>query len=75
MPEKKSGKDPDLVVFGANLRAARQAAGLTIEELADRAGMNWSYVSQCERGERNATIGTLLRLARALNIQASQLLP
>lgn len=65
----------DLVVLlGRNIRACREARGLTQEQLALDAGMKRSYVSELERGLRNPTVRAIGRLARALNIDASELL-
>lgn len=52
--------------FGERLRALRLAAGLTQEKLAERADVHATYVGQLERGEKNATIESVCRLARAL---------
>ena len=38
--------------FGARLRRLREAAGLTQEELAERAGLAAKAISALERGER-----------------------
>lgn len=38
--------------FGARLRGFREAAGLTQEQLADRAGLSANAISALERGER-----------------------
>lgn len=57
-----------------NLRLARQRAGVSQEELADRAGVDRTYVSGIERGVRNPTIGIVARLAAQLNTTASDLI-
>jgi transcriptional regulator with XRE-family HTH domain len=65
----------DLVVLlGRNVRACREARGLTQEQLAFDAGMKRSYVSELERGLRNPSVRAVERLARALKIDPSQLL-
>jgi transcriptional regulator with XRE-family HTH domain len=61
-------------VFAANLRQARQGAGLSQESLADRAGLHRTYVGSVERGERNISIDNIERLAVALGLAASSLL-
>lgn len=66
-------KDLELVAFGARLRALREQAGLTQEELAHAAGLHWTYVGQVERGERNLTYRSILRLARGLQVDAGRL--
>jgi transcriptional regulator with XRE-family HTH domain len=63
-----------LRVFGRNVREARQRASLSQEELAYRAGMKRSYLSDLERGTRNPTVRALGRLAAALNMPPAQLL-
>lgn len=47
--------------------------GLSQEELAFRAGMKRSYLSDLERGTRNPSVRALGRLAEALGIEPSQL--
>lgn len=54
--------------FGIRLRDVRQAAGISQEELASRAGLDRTYVSGCERGKRNPSLKTMAKLAQALNI-------
>lgn len=59
--------------FGERLRALRLAAGLTQERLAERADVHTTYIGQLERGEKNATIESVLKLSRALGLPAEQL--
>lgn len=66
-------KDPELVAFGAALRALRLERQLTQEQLAEAAELHWSYIGQIERGERNLTLKNVLRLARGLGISAGAL--
>ncbi len=55
--------------FGARLRRLRQAAGLTQEELASRAGLSPDAVSALERGQRNRPYPHTVRaLAEALDL-------
>lgn len=61
------------VEFGARLRAARTAKGLTQERLAEAAGLHFTYVSSVERGERNVSLHNILRLADALAVDAGPL--
>jgi transcriptional regulator with XRE-family HTH domain len=49
-----------------NLRRLRHFSGLSQEELADRAGINRSYVGMLEREEHSATIDMLEKLAEVL---------
>lgn len=61
-------------VFAANLRARRIALGLSQEALADRARLDRTYVSSCERGLRNVTLTSLAQLSAALGVQPWELL-
>lgn len=56
--------DPEILeALGARLRSLREAAGLTMEEAAGRAGVAARTVSRAEHGE-NPTLLTLVRLLR-----------
>jgi len=67
-------KDQILKAFGATLRAYRQAAGLSQEKLAAKAGLDRTYVGGAERGERNVALVNIVRLAEALGVEPSALL-
>lgn len=59
--------------FAALLKAYRQAAGLTQEELAERAGISVRSVSDLERGlQRSPYVSTVRRLAEALDLTPEQ---
>ena len=62
------------IVFGQRLRAVRKERGWTLRFLAGKAGVHWTYLGQVERGERNVSLLTILRLAKALGIDAGVLL-
>lgn len=53
---------------GANIRRIRQKKGLTLQALADIAGMEKSNLIPMEKGRTNMTLGTLHRLAEALEV-------
>lgn len=61
--------------FGQKIQKVRQSKGITQEELAARLGMHRTYIGLIERGERNPTIRTLYKIAKALKVPASDLLP
>lgn len=52
--------------FGAAIRRQRETLRLSQEELADRAGLDRSYLGRIERSEQNATLATAQKLADAL---------
>jgi transcriptional regulator with XRE-family HTH domain len=59
--------------LGTRLRELRDARELTQEELGERAGCTWHYVSSIERGRKGATTDTLAAIAAALDITLSEL--
>ena len=61
-------------VLARNLRHHRHAAGLSQEELAHRADIDRTYISALERCVYAAGIDVVDRLARALGLEAADLL-
>jgi transcriptional regulator with XRE-family HTH domain len=61
------------VTFGQVLREQRKHVGLTQEQLGFEAGLERNYISMLERGERQPTLSTLVKLAKPLRKRASQL--
>jgi transcriptional regulator with XRE-family HTH domain len=59
--------------FAVNLRQARQAAGISQEELADRCELHRTEVSLLERGGREPRLGTMVKLATALGTTPEEL--
>jgi transcriptional regulator with XRE-family HTH domain len=59
---------------GRNLRAYRQARGLSQEAFAELVGVHRTYMGGLERGERNLTLRSLERLARVLAVAPLDLL-
>lgn len=60
--------------LGQVIRKHRLAAGLSQEQLAERSGLHWTYVSQIESGKRNLSVNVLRRIAGALETPASTLI-
>ena len=60
--------------FAANLRKARNEAGLSQEQLSDLSGLHSTEISRLERGVREPRLGTIVRLARGLGVRAADLL-
>lgn len=61
-------------VLARNLKQAREATGLSQEELAHRAGVDRTYVSSLERCRYSATIDVVDQLAKGLGVSAADLL-
>jgi CheY-like chemotaxis protein/DNA-binding XRE family transcriptional regulator len=60
--------------FGRAIRQHRTLRGLSQEALAERANLDRSYMSQIERGIKNATLMSICRLAEALEASPSAIL-
>ncbi len=59
--------------IGRRLRNYRTAQNLSQEKLAEMAGCHPTYIGQLERGEKNATLESLAKVATALKIPLSRL--
>lgn len=63
------------VGFGERVRARRKALGWSQETLAEKAGLDRTYIGRCEAGKQNATLKTIYSLAEVLGVEATELLP
>jgi transcriptional regulator with XRE-family HTH domain len=63
-----------LTTLGARVRKLRLAKGWSQERLAEEAGLHRTFVGGIERGERNITLATLGRLARAFGTTPDRLI-
>lgn len=61
-------------MLGQTIRKYRERAGMSIEKLAEEADLNHNYVGELERGEKAASIDTLVKLANGLSIRPWKLL-
>ncbi len=61
-------------MLGDELRKARERAGLTQEDLAFKARIHRTYVSQLERDRKSPTLAVLFRICDALGVSASRLI-
>jgi transcriptional regulator with XRE-family HTH domain len=61
-------------VFANHVRARRKELGISQEELAARAEVHRTWVSQLERGLSNVSIDNIARISAALDVPASELL-
>lgn len=66
-------KDQALVRLGKNVRVHRDLNAISQEELAHQAGLDRTYVGGVERGERNPTILSVLKICGALGVDLSTL--
>lgn len=63
------------VGFGERVRERRKALGWSQETLAEKAGLDRTYIGRCEAGKQNATLKTIYSLAEVLGVEATELLP
>ena len=61
-------------LFGKRVRERRLALGLTQQELAERAGLQRSYIGEIELGKRNVTFKSAAKIAKALQVEVVSLL-
>jgi transcriptional regulator with XRE-family HTH domain len=57
-----------------SLRQERTRAGLTLEQLAQRADLSTAHLSRLESGDRQPSVAALIALSRALGVSISTLL-
>jgi transcriptional regulator with XRE-family HTH domain len=74
MPVTASVSRDAAVGLGPRLRALREAAGLSLRELAARSGVSAPMLSQVEREETSPTLAVAQRIAAGLDLRLSQLL-
>ncbi len=67
-----SSTDPALVL-GARIRTRRDELELSLEKAAPRCGVHWSALGAIERGQRNPSVMTLLKIAAGLEIDPARL--
>jgi transcriptional regulator with XRE-family HTH domain len=65
--------EEDDVEVGQRLRAIRQLRGWTLKQVADKAGVSPSFLSQVERGLAATSIASLKRIAASLDLSMSDL--
>ncbi len=60
--------------FGKRVRVARSGAGYSQEAFANACGLDRSFMGHIERGEKNPTLTTILRITAALHVEPGELL-
>lgn len=61
------------LILGQTIRQYRKRAGLSLEQLAEKADLHHNYVGDVERGKENISLAALLRIAKALGIRVRDL--
>jgi len=71
MEEKK---DLEEVHVGEKIKALREAKGLSLKEIADLSGFSTALLSQVENHMVSPSLGTIVKLAKALGVKVSDFL-
>lgn len=61
------------VEIGQRIRNYRTQQKLSQEELAEKCGLHPTYIGQVERGEKNATLESISKIAAGLSVELSTL--
>jgi transcriptional regulator with XRE-family HTH domain len=72
--EKQRRNEAAIMTVASNIRKYRLAKNLTIEELANIVGVDYSQIGRMERGKVNPNISIIFDIAAVLQIPASLLL-
>ncbi|MGO9500297.1 MAG: helix-turn-helix domain-containing protein [Streptosporangiaceae bacterium] len=73
-PRMQAGAaEPDARHIGAQLKAARQAARMTMAKVAEQSGLTKGFVSKLERDLANVSVASLIRLCEALGVSVGSL--
>lgn len=72
---KKRQIDPELLMLGKRIRAAREEMKLTARELARRSGVSFQQISRIEKGTIETGVSTLSRISKSLGRFSSNLIP
>jgi len=64
----------DLGKLADAIRTRRQSIGLSQEALADAAGINRTHMGEVERGKRNTSFMSIVKIASAMDAKASDLI-
>jgi transcriptional regulator with XRE-family HTH domain len=70
MPRPKISSTP----IGRRIKSFRTRKKTTLEQLANETGYSIDYLKQIESGQEIPSVGTLLQISRALNIDSGDLL-
>lgn len=68
----KRKMDTTVVQVGRRIRQIRKAQKISQQELGDRANLNYKYIGGVERGERNPSIESLMKIAKGLKVDVGE---
>jgi DNA-binding XRE family transcriptional regulator len=61
------------IKLGQRIKQLRGSLSMTQEDLAFKVGVDRSYMGFIERGEKNPTLSTLIKIAKSLKIPLAEL--
>ena len=64
----------DKAAIGAHLREARNVAGFTQDQLAEKVDVGTTYISDIERGAKFPSLSLFVKIVDALNVSADYIL-
>ncbi len=67
-------KKPKRVPIGSKIKKARTGKGIALDRLANETGFSLDYLKELEAGKAKPPVGTILQIARALEIDSASLL-
>ena len=68
-----TSKPKHLRQFGETLRVHRKKAGLTQEQLAEKADLHHNFIGAVERGEMEISLGSMVKISKALKVSVEDL--
>ena len=68
----KQKKNPILLAFGGSIKSLRLKKGLSQRELAERSGLDVTYISGIERGVRNPSLKSLEKVSKGLGCSIAE---
>jgi transcriptional regulator with XRE-family HTH domain len=67
-------RSPDHAAFGQAIRELREERGISQEAFALKSGIDRSHYGGMERGERNPSLTSIIKIANALSVPPSEIL-
>jgi transcriptional regulator with XRE-family HTH domain len=74
VPRNDKSNDKTAAIVGRVLREAREASGMTQQDVAMRADMDRAYISEVENGKRAVSVDRLLRICGSMNVRAANVI-
>lgn len=73
LQEEKIDLESHLIEIGKQIRFVRTRLKMTQKELADRSGLDRTYISMVENGKQNLTLGAMVKISSALEVPLASL--